>query len=101
MADRQTLSLIFKQILSNNNVYYDPPENLKLQYPCIIYSHASNWQKHADDIKYLSKKCYTVTVIDKLPDSSLSEAVNNLPYCSFDREYAADNLHHYVYTLFY
>jgi hypothetical protein len=40
-------------------------------------------------------------VIDKNPDSVHVEDVSNLPYCSFDRHYTVDNLHHDVFTIYF
>lgn len=82
------------------NLYYRKPSKT-LNYPCIIYKRVSELTKHADNKKYVSQNRYTLTVVDRNPDSILSEKVSNLPLCSFDREYEADNLNHFVYDLYY
>lgn len=72
-----------------------------MRYPAIVYSLADVDTDHANDRPYLRRKAYTVTVIDKDPDSEVAEAVSLLPCCRFDRHYASDNLHHFAFRLTY
>lgn len=44
---------------------------------------------------------YTVTIIDRNPDSAIPNKVAELPLCSFNRFYTADNLNHFVYNLYF
>lgn len=72
-----------------------------MRYPCIRYSLAGDEAKFADNRLYSHLKRYEVTVIDHDPDSSLPDLVGALPYCRLDRWYAADDLNHWVYILFF
>jgi len=90
-----------EELNGNRNVYYQPPESVKIAYPAIIYSRKNISTKHADDVKYLKKPCYEIIVIDRLPDNDVIEKLLELPYCSFDRHYVSDNLYHDVLTLYY
>jgi hypothetical protein len=83
------------------NVYFQAPTNGQMQYPCILYRRDDSKNEYAGNKKYLHTKRYQVTVIDRTPDTELSDAVENLPYCDFDRFYTADGLNHYVFTLFF
>lgn len=83
------------------HVYFQPPESVKLVYPCIIYSLDGINDRHADDSKYATVKRYSVMILDKDPDTELSDKVHELPMCSFDRHYCSDNINHYVYTLYF
>ena len=83
------------------NVYFQPPESVKLNYPCIIYARRSSSARFADDILYLHKQGYGLTVIDRNPDSELLDKVVHLSLCSFDRHFTADNLNHDIYNLYY
>ena len=96
---RSRLQAILEELV--DNVYFQPPENLKLVYPCIIYSRSAADTKFADDSPYAHMKRYQVTVIDKNPDSLIPDSVAMLPMCIFDRHYKADNLNHDVYVLYY
>ena len=99
MAPRQQFHDLLKTI--TNNVYFQPPENVKLNYPCIIYSRDNVETKFADNEPYDSIKRYMVTVIDRDPDSSIPDEVAKLPMSSFNRFYPANGLNHDVYQVFF
>lgn len=98
---RQKLQGDLVQLLGSTRVYFNPPESLKLVYPCIIYERYNGRAFYANDEKYIYRKNYSVTVIDRNPDSVIPDKLLKLPYCSFDRHFESDNLHHWVYTLYY
>jgi len=72
-----------------------------MQYPCIVYHRDYELFNHADDLAYLRRKRYLVTVIDPNPDSGIPDKIAELPLCVYDRFYTADNLNHDVYKLFF
>lgn len=84
-----------------DHVYFQPPENIKLSYPCIIYRRDSADTKFADNRPYRYKKRYQVMVIDQDPDSPIPDKVADLPSCVFERHYTADYLNHDVFNLFF
>lgn len=88
-------------LLNSNNVYFQPPSTIKIQYPCIIYRRSSLDLKRANDLLYNKKTGYTITLIDSNPDNNINDKLILLPFCSFDRHYTADNLNHDVYTIYY
>lgn len=100
MLSRLNLQTILEAIPGVKKVYFQPPENIKLIYPCIIYDLNSMHPTYADSKKYLVHKSYKITVIDRDPDSTIPDKVSTLPYCSFNRYYVADNLNHYVFTIY-
>lgn len=85
----------------HDKVYFQPPENVKLEYPCIIYSREDAEFRHANNTLYDQFKKYSVTVIDRDPESGIPDGVAKLPMCSFNRFYTADGLNHDVYQLFF
>jgi len=89
------------KILGSRNVYFQPPESIKMKYPAIVYSLSDIENLYANNGVYLSARKYTVTVIDKDPDSLIVGAVAGLPTCRYDRHYEKDNLNHDVFTLFF
>jgi hypothetical protein len=99
MAPRLQLHNILETL--SENVYFQPPNNVTLIYPCIVYSRSGSQLEHADDMLYRHTKRYQVTVIDRNPDSDIPDQVVALPLCSFDRWFASDNLNHWVLNLFY
>lgn len=98
---RQKLQAELVLLLGSTNVYFNPPESLKLKYPCIVYNRYRDAHYYANDEHYYYKKSYSVSVIDYNPDSTIPDKLLKLPYCAFDRHYTADNLHHWVYTIYY
>lgn len=98
---RDLQTVLQTAIGQGKKVYFDPPASIKITYPCILYSYAKDQVNYASDIKYKNKMLYTVTVIDTDPDSLIPDAIRALPYSSFDRHFTADNLHHFVFNLYF
>ena len=83
------------------NVYFQAPSTNSMTYPCIRYSLAKKDTKYANNEKYMKTDRYTVTIIDENPDSKLPDKLEVFPLCQFDRTYAADDLNHWVYNLYF
>lgn len=88
-------------ILGSRNVYYQPPESIKMRYPAIVYKRSGIDNAFADNDVYMQSRSYEVIVIDEDPDSEIVDKVSRLQTCRFNRHYAADNLNHDVFTLYY
>lgn len=101
MGNRIELQRKLACALGSSYVYFQPPETIKMNYPCIVYRLARDYVNYADDIRYKEKNRYEVTVIDKNPDSTIPDNIKKFRYCAFDRTYTADNLNHFVFTLYY
>jgi hypothetical protein len=82
-------------------VYFQPPSTVKMSYPCIVYRRNRIDTNFSNDVLYNHTQAYTVTVIDKNPDSEILNKVLHLPYCQPDRHYTADNLNHDVFIVYY
>lgn len=92
---------VLLNLLGTPNVYFQPPNNFKMKYPCITYSLMTVNTMYANDRTYGKKSCYLVTVIDSNPDSPIPDKIGNLPFAQFDRRYVSDNLNHTAYTVYY
>lgn len=101
MGSRLKLQELLEKLLESKNVYYQPPESKKMEYPAIKYSVDDIDKKSADDTAYLLNKRYELIVISKKPDHPVIDKLLQLPMCSFNRHYEADNLNHDVLTLYY
>jgi hypothetical protein len=99
MAPRLQLHQLLEAI--TDNVYFQPPTNVQLKYPCIIYKRDFADTKFADDQPYKHTLRYMVTIIDRDPDSVIPSKVASIPMCLFNRFYTADNLNHDVYNLYF
>ncbi len=101
MASRLYLQTRLEEILGSRNVYFQPPESVKMNYPAIVYALEDIASVHADDGVYLSYKRYSVTVIDKNPDSAFVGMVASMPTCQFNRHYSSENLNHWNFSLYF
>lgn len=99
MAPRLQLHDILTSFV--DHVYFQPPANIQMQYPCIVYQRDNEDTKFADNTPYARTKRYMVTVIDRDPDSDIPEKVASLPKAVFNRFYAADDLNHDVYHVYF
>ena len=66
---RLNLQAKLEELLGSKHVYYNPPENLKMEYPAIRYSKNDIENTYASNIKYISRDVYDLVVIDKKPDN--------------------------------
>ena len=83
-------------------IYFQPPEKVKLKYPCVVYTYETDYFRHADDKSYYKKPQYELTVIDRNPDSDIADViVYHFTYCRHNRQFTADNLRHDVIGLYY
>jgi hypothetical protein len=91
------------QLLSTftEHVYFQPPTNIKLEYPCIVYRRDFADTKFADDKVYDHVIRYAITVIDRNPDSDIPQKVASMPMSLFNRFYTVDNLNHDVYNVYF
>ena len=101
MAPRALLQTALEAILGSNRVYFQPPENLKMSYPCIVYERDSEEVIYADNHPYHGTKRYSVTVIDRDPDSLIPDRVSKLPMCRFSTHFKTDNLNHDSYNIYH
>lgn len=101
MAPRINLHQILKSIPGPVEVYFQPPPSKQMEYPCIVYKRDDARTEFAGNKPYSYKKRYQVTVIDRDPDSPIPDLVAKLPLCIFDRHFAADNLNHDVFNLYF
>lgn len=102
MGSRLELQSMLEDLLGSKNVYFQPPENVKLNYPCIIYKRSFIERRiFANDKPYQNRVRYEVIVVDKNPDSNILDKVSSLPMCIFQRHYTSDNLNHDIYDLYY
>ena len=96
------LQPILQDILGEDGkAYFQPPENVLLKYPCIIY-HVSNGDSiYADNIPYRSTTRYQVTIIDRDPDSEIRDRVAKLRMCTWDRSFRQKDLNHDIFNLYF
>lgn len=101
-ANRLELSDILSSIMEDcgeePHLYFQPPESVKLIYPCIVYHLRTMTSKYANNQPYKVNIGYDITYITRSPTSKVPTRMVKEPLFGFDRYYTADNLHHYSYT---
>jgi uncharacterized protein YraI len=100
MGQPQLQSLL-ETAAGGNKVYFQPPANVTMSYPCIVYERDRADTKFADNAPYSVKKRYSIKVIDADPNSPMWETVAALPTCIHDRHYTVGNLHHDVFNIYF
>lgn len=101
MGSRVELQSTLEKLLGSRNVYYQPPETLKMQYPAIVYNKSYVKLDRADDTTYNKRVRYELIVIAQRPDDPVVNKLLDVPYCSYERHFNSDNLNHDVLTLYY
>lgn len=102
MASRLNLQTELEELLGSRNVYFQPPETVKMQYDAIVYELSNKYVRHADNIPYFNMQRYDITIISRNPDNDISDRVmRKMQYASFDRRFVSDNLYHDTLTIYY
>lgn len=101
MDKRPNLQTKLEELLNSRNVYFQSPESVKMSYPAIRYSLSNIENRFADDSVYKQSHFYELTVIDYDPESEVMQKVSKLPRVKFDHYYIANNLNHWVFTIYY
>ena len=90
------------EILGSGHVYFDPPESVKLSYPCIVYERSAGDTDFANNMPYRFQVRYSVTIISRDVETSvLAKLAMSLPSIIYDRHFVTDGLHHDVFSVYY
>ena len=101
MKRKNELSAILHTLPVHDEVHFQPPESIKLKYPCIIYKFDGYRDFRANDGRHITRERYLITHIYKDPTNNLRETIRSLfLYVDFDRMFINDNLYHDVYTVY-
>jgi len=101
MGSRLELQTTFEDLQVGVSVYFQPPPNVQMSYPAIVYNRDFRDADYADNIVYYKRWRYQVTIIDRDPDSALPDLVGDLPLSRFVRHFTTENLNHDIYDLYY
>lgn len=101
MGTRLQLQSLLEVLLGSRKVYFQPPESVKIDYPCIIYRRTSGKTIFSNNKPYNHGLQYVITVVDRNPDSLIPGKVADLPMCVQATRYTKDNLNHDVFNIYY
>lgn len=87
---------------NSQNIYFQPPEGMKLTYPCIVYQKDTGDHMFADNKVYQFTQAYQVTYIDKDPDNTVVERIlSEFSLAKWGRHFKAENINHDVLIIYY
>ena len=79
MGSRPNLQEVLEHIPGVSKAYLNPPESVKMTYPCIRYSLKDIDTKHANDLAYSKKRCYELVLIHEDPNNTVVDEILSLP----------------------
>nr|DAY36821.1 MAG TPA: tail completion protein [Caudoviricetes sp.] len=100
MRTYRDLLHMLQQAVQHYQVYFQPPENLKITYPAVIFHLSKIEIDHASDVPYKGAKEYSVTLITKDPEPDVIDEILKIPYSSLDTTYISDGMNHFVFTVY-
>lgn len=95
------MQALLEGVLGSGNVYFQPPSNVQMRYPCFVYQRDSARTEFAGNKPYNYRQRYQLTLISRDPADETLAKVVALPLCSFNRFFVADNLNHDVFELYF
>ena len=99
---RDQMQTKLESILGARNVYFAPPESVKLKYPCFVYKYQRFSVRKANDTAYTVTRHYEVSYISNDPDSGMIDTMlSAYPMCSHSTSFMTDNLNHEVFDVYY
>lgn len=106
MNDRLELDEVLAGIIGitesdgDRHIYLNPPPSVRMRYPAIKYSLNNITPTFANDGPYRMAPSYEVILIDPEIDTPYLDKILRIPHCRFNRFYRADNLNHWVFTIY-
>ena len=101
MGTRLELQTLLEGLQDDVAVYFQPPPNVTMSYPAIVYNRDFRDVDYADNIIWYKTLRYQVTVIDRNPDSALPELVGDLLFTTFVRHFTTEGLNHDIYNVYF
>lgn len=99
---RSELNAKFKSILGNNNVYFQPPESVKLKYDCIIYKDVTPFLRRANNFVYILQHKYQITYVTSNKSSPIvDQMLHEFQLIDRVNDFVSDGLYHYIYELYF
>lgn len=101
MGTRLEFQTLLEGLGNGVTVYFQPPPDVQMVYPAIVYNRDYLTNQFADNIPYSGRVRYQVTLIDANPDSPLHPLLMAMPLMRFVRHYTSANLNHDIYDVYF
>lgn len=88
---------------NTGKVYFQPPSNVRLEYPCWVVERETVRLIKADDRAYLNRPGYKCIYMNRTePDPEILRMIpERYPYCLYRSHYVVDNVHHDAFLIHY
>ena len=96
---RIQLGILLKTLLGSENIYFQPPTNTQLRYPCFLYTLNDLPNKKANNNKYIRNLSFIVTYISKTPDLERIQQIHQSEGFEYQRSYTTEGLNHTVFKI--
>lgn len=91
---------LLRKAVDHNRVYFQPPENLRMDYPAVVFHLSRNKSVHASDGRFKDSQEYTVTLITEDPQPDVLDAILDIPYTTLESTYVSKGMNHFVFTTY-
>lgn len=89
-------------LLGTYHTYFQPPESIKLSYPCLVYSRNADYANRANNRLYMYEHNYQLTYITDDAETDMPMRIlSEFPKCRYERMFVLDNLYHHIFNLYY
>lgn len=87
--------------LGIDNVYFEPPQTVKMAYPCAVFHRGTISSRSANNRVYKIDDSYELKYITREPDSEMVHKIlRAFQMIRHIRHYTADGLHHDQFKLY-
>ena len=102
MDRRLELHELLVELMSGSDVHFQPPANVHLRYPCVVYKRVSTSTDFADNIPYRWQTRYQIEHISRRPDMTPGFiGLIQIPSCLHTRNFESDGLYHDIFDLYF
>lgn len=101
MGTRLEFQAVLEALDPSVHAYFQPPANVNMSYPAIVYNRDLEAVQFADNEPYSRTVRYQVIVIGSDPDSPILGKVAALPLSRFVRHFTTESLNHDIYDVYF
>jgi hypothetical protein len=101
MGTRLEFQAVLEALDDSVSVYFQPPSNVRMSYPAIVYNRDYAKVEFADNSPYSRTVRYQVTVIAADPDSLIPDRIAEMPMTTYIRHYTTAHLNHDIYDVYF
>lgn len=84
------------------HVYFQPPSDIRMTFPCIAYTKSSIDIKYANNKIYKMAQEYQITLMEADPDSTLADRIlEHFQYSAPGSNFVSDGLNHTIIKIYY